>query len=167
MCGATHSTEKANTGGTVATVHWSEKSLPELVQSLVDHQGGQQCARLFSEILLSSYVSYILQPNMVYKWFRVQRQDRMELKGDQWVKLRNKVLRQIAGDFLLKPLRVFVFSPHSGTFATDIYRTVMLLFRHCYDSHSWIRKVESWNSSTSEMHQSTGNQRAIHIYSLT
>lgn len=93
------------------------------------------------------------------KWFWIQRQDRMELKGDQWVKLRDQVLWQIPGDFLLKPLRVFVFSQHSGTFAIDIYRTVVLFFGHCYDSHSWIRKAESWNSSTSEMHQSTGNWR--------
>lgn len=28
---------------------------------------------------------------------------------------------------------------------------------------AWIRRTESWNSSTSETHQSTGNQRAIKI----
>lgn len=166
VCGAIHSIEKANTGGTMATVHWSEKAVPKLGQSPVDHEGRQYVHVCFLQGHWVSVQSYILQPNIVYKLFRIQRQERLELRVDQWMKLRDKVLWKIPGDFPLKLSESLCVLSISRNFATDIYWTFMLFFRHRYDSQHLDKESWSWDSSTLEMHQSIGNQRTTQIYSL-
>lgn len=77
---------------------------------------------------------------------------RLELKEDRWMELRD----QVCDRFL-----VIFCGSHCGlsisrNFATDIYNIAMLFFRPDCSSHC--SNQESWNSSTSEMYQSTGNK---------
>lgn len=113
-----------------------------------------------------SVKSNTLQPDTFFKSFKSQRWEGLEPKEYRWLKLRDQVWDRFLEVFYWSLLEAFVFSQHPETFS-QIFK---VLSSYSLDLimalNAWIRKAESWNSSTSEMYQNTGNQRAIQIYNL-
>lgn len=132
--------------------------------SRVDHKGRQVCARLFSTRPLSFWAE---QHSPTKYCFQVVQEPKIR---KAWVQggliAKGQVLWQIPGDFSVKAQWKFLCSLNTWELLPEIFTG-----SSCYclgpimTLNAWSRKAESWNSSTSDMHQSTGNQKTIQIYS--
>lgn len=166
-CGAIHSMEKANTGRTMATVHWLEMVFLSQGRITLTMKGKRES----DSYLVSCWYNHgqmHSQRSTTKQCIQVGQEpgSRFVTQEDGWMKLRDQVCDRFLAVFCWSPVEALVFSEYPGILATNIDGTLMLFFRPDWLSVLGSGDLNTGYSSTSEMHHSAENQRAIQIHSL-